>query len=68
MSGDGEILRDRDRRMIGEIVTTRDNIQTLRNRDGRTLGEYDPEKNVTWDRDGRRIGEGNLLVSFLRQE
>ncbi|WP_119157759.1 hypothetical protein [Caldimonas tepidiphila] len=60
-----EVLRDRQGRRIAEIETRGDGKQVIRDPLGRRLGEYDPKSNVTRDAQGRRVGEGNLLVSLL---
>ncbi len=60
-----QTLRDARGRMIGEVVTGAAGIQTLRDRSGVRLGEYDPAVDVTYDAGGRWLGEGNLLASLL---
>lgn len=60
-----EVLRDRQGRRLGTIVTQPNGTQIARDAQGRRLGEYDPKQNVTRDVQGRRVGTGNLLSSLI---
>jgi len=61
-----QVLRNANGIKIGEIEHRSDGIQILRDANGMKKGEYEPKWNLTRDRDGRRVGEGNLLASLLR--
>lgn len=60
-----QVLRDRNGSRIGEIEETSDGKLILRDKNGSRKGEYNPRNNVTYDRRGRRVGEGNLLTMLL---
>ena len=61
-----QILKDKMGHRIGE-VNDQSGRRVLADRTGRRLGEYDPKMNVTRDRVGNRVGEGNLLAMLLRK-
>lgn len=60
------VIRDRNGNRIGSIV---DNGHQLVARDkfGNNLGYYDPQRNVTSDRNSNRICEGNALSALIMQ-
>jgi hypothetical protein len=61
-----QILKDRTDREIGRI----NNIGVLLkayDRTGRELGSYDPKRDTTYDRIGRKIGRGNQLAKLIIQ-
>ncbi len=60
-----QVLRDRYGHRIGEIEETSNGKLILRDKNGSRKGEYDPRYNTTYDRTGRRVGEGNLLTMLL---
>jgi hypothetical protein len=55
-------LRDRNGSRIGTIKDE-GNRQIIYDRNGSRLGYYDGKS--TYDRTGRRVGDGNLLTSLL---
>jgi hypothetical protein len=59
-----EILRDRYGTRIGEVRIT-GSRQTLLDRYGYRLSEYDAHLDLTRDKYGTVIGHGNLLVTLL---
>jgi hypothetical protein len=62
---DRQILRDKNGNRIGEIETDGYGVQIARDVNNNRVGTYDPRFNKTYDRNGRCIGEGNLLASLL---
>lgn len=58
------ILKDRFGYKIGEIKDKGD-ILILNDRHGRKMGEFRKSANATFDRNGYRIGQGNLLATLL---
>ena len=58
-----EILKDKYGRRIGRIVTL-GNKKIMYDSSNRRLGEFDGR--ITKDALGRKIGEGNLLVTLLK--
>ena len=61
-----QILRDARGRVLGMIEMKPANVQDARDVNGRYLGSYDPNTNITKDERGRAIGTGNLLGTLLR--
>ena len=61
------ILRDRSGNRIGSIETRRDGIQIGRDKGGNKRGEYDPKHDVTRDKNGNKVGSGNLLSILITQ-
>lgn len=57
-----QILKDRHGSTIGQIKTEGKN-EAIYDRHGSKLGYFDGRN--TFDRHGRRIGEGNLLTTLL---
>jgi hypothetical protein len=58
------VIRDRNSNRIGSIVES-GGRQIARDKNGNTLGYYDLKKNVTSDRFGNRICEGNALSALV---
>lgn len=58
----GQILKDRIGNKIGEI-RNEGSRQVIYDRIGTRLGYYDGK--YTYDKIGKRIGEGNLLTTLL---
>jgi len=59
------VLRDGNNRRIGEVWCGSDGLRLLRDTDGQRIAYYDPERNVTRDRDLKLVAEGDLLVGML---
>lgn len=59
-------LRDRNGSKIGQIETRSDGVQVLRDKNGSKLGEYNPRDNTTRNKNGGKVGTGNLLTTLLR--
>ena len=57
-----QVLKDRAGRVIGKIVDV-GNRQYIVDVAGRRLGYFDGKD--TYESNGRRVGEGNLLTTFL---
>lgn len=62
---DKRLLRDRNNKVIGSVTVKSDGEQEIRDHDNHRLGYYDPDMDTTYDRDGHRVGEGNLLTTLL---
>ena len=60
-----EVLRDRNGSLIGKVEHTA-HTQILWDKNNSKLGTYDPRENATRDRNGRKVGSGNLLLTLLR--
>lgn len=58
-------LKDRSGMTIGSIETQPDGSLVIKDASGMPKGYYDPKTNVTKDRTGMRVGEGNLLTTLL---
>ena len=58
------VIRDRNSNRIGSIVD-KGSQQIARDKNGNTLGYFDPKKNVTNDRFGNRVCEGNALSALI---
>lgn len=58
------IVRDRSNNRVGSIVQRGDHFMA-RDGSGNTVGYYDPKKNVTTDRNGNRLNEGNTLAVLI---
>lgn len=59
-----QVLRDKNGRKLGEIRGDQGRLLVY-DKNGKRKGEYDPKTNTTKDKQGKPIGEGNLLVSLL---
>lgn len=57
-----EVIKDRSGRKLGEI-RTEGNKEVIYDTYGRKLGWYDGK--YTYDKMGRKIGEGNFLTTLL---
>ncbi|MFM7152513.1 MAG: hypothetical protein ACKO4W_15865 [Bacteroidota bacterium] len=60
-----QTLKDRNNNTIGYILTDSKGKQTIKDKNLVVKGYYDPETNVTKDRNHRVIGRGNLLATLL---
>ncbi len=60
-----QTLKDRNNNTIGYIQTDSKGKQTIKDKNLVVKGYYDPETNVTKDRNHRVIGRGNLLATLL---
>ena len=58
------VIRDRNSNRIGSIVES-GGRQIARDKNGNTLGYFDPKKNVTSDMNSNRICEGNALSALI---
>jgi hypothetical protein len=59
------MLRDRDYKRIGQINTLQDGKREIRDTVNHRLGYYDPDRDMTFDATGARVGEGDLLTTLL---
>ena len=59
-----QVLKDDHGNRIGEI-REQSGRQVLFDKIGNRLGEYDPKTNVTKNKIGNRVGQGNLLATLL---
>ncbi len=57
-----QVLKDRAGRKLGEI-RDEGNRQVIYDKSGRKLGYFDGKN--TFDRAGRKIGQGNLLTTLI---
>lgn len=64
-----QIIRDRNGKMIATIrpVGGEGHLQ-IHNRDGIFQGTYRPKLNQTFDRNGKLVGTGNLLLTLLQNK
>jgi hypothetical protein len=60
-----QTLKDRNNNTIGYIQTDSKGKQTIKDKNLVVKGYYDPETNVTKDKNHRVIGRGNLLATLL---
>ena len=60
-----EELRDAQNRLIGKMVTRSDGRIEGRDHRNRLLGVFDPQANVTYDRNSRVVGRGNFLPVLI---
>ena len=58
-------LRDRDNKRIGQINNLQDGDKEIRDASNRRLGYYDPDRDMTFDATGARVGSGDLLTTLL---
>lgn len=63
--GNTEKLRDRQGRLLGEIIQKSDGKFEGRDKFGRLMGTYEPKSNQTRDARGSVVGTGNLLASLI---
>jgi hypothetical protein len=60
-----EAIKDRDHRTLGYIETMSDGRQRALSASYRTLGYYDPRRNITTDANFRTIARGNVLSALV---
>ena len=60
-----QVLRDKVGRTLGTIKTHPDGKLELKNKEGYTKGFYNPKKNETTDKEGRKVAGGNMLTTLL---
>lgn len=56
---------DREGKLLGTLNSSSDR-QELYSRDGTRLGHWSASSDVTYDREGRIVGSGNLLGTLLK--
>ena len=59
------VLRDGNNRRIGEVWCGSDGLRLLRDASGHRIAYYEPDRNVTRDRNLKLVAEGDLLVGML---
>jgi hypothetical protein len=57
-------IRDPEGMLMGRIVTS-NGVQEARDATGALKATYDPKHNETRDKDGKKLGKGNLLYDLL---
>lgn len=62
------VLRDGNNRRIGEVWCDSDGLRLLRDARGQRIAYYDPDENITRDRNLRLVAQGDMLVSMLSWE
>ncbi|MEO0008595.1 MAG: hypothetical protein RJA20_2791 [Bacteroidota bacterium] len=60
-----QTLKDRNNNTIGYILTDAKGRQTIKDKNMVVKGYYDPETNVTKDKNLRVVGRGNLLATLI---
>ncbi len=60
-----EILRDKNRKIIGYLETDYKKRKTLRGREKNIIGYYYPLSNMTKDEFHNDIGEGDVILTLL---
>jgi hypothetical protein len=60
-----QTLKDRNNNTIGYILTDAKGRQTIKDKNMVVRGYYDPETNVTKDKNLRVVGRGNLLATLI---
>ena len=60
-----QTLKDRNNNTIGYILTDAKGRQTIKYKNMVVRGYYDPETNVTKDKNLRVVGRGNLLATLI---
>jgi hypothetical protein len=63
-----QAIKDKLNRTLGYIETMSDGKQKALDHLNRTLGSYDPKRNVTQDNLNRTIAQGNVLSSLIFKE
>jgi hypothetical protein len=58
-------IRDRNFRILGHIETTPDGQERALDSRVKTLGHYDPRRNITTDANFRTIARGNVLSALV---
>lgn len=59
-----QLLRDRNGKVIGSLKKAGDDLR-LYNRDGIFMGLYREKNDHTYDRDGKVVGRGNIVITLL---
>lgn len=62
------VLRDGNNRQIGEVWRDSDGLRVLRDASGQRLAYYDPDRDVTRDRDLKLVGQGDLLLIMVSRD
>lgn len=63
-----QLIRDRNGVMIAQLEVQKNStngITFLYNRDGIMQGRYEAKYDLTYNRHGHRVGQGNLLMTLL---
>ena len=60
-----EAIKDKNYRIIGYVETMPDGRKKALDAGFRTLGYFDPKRNVTQDRNYQRIAEGDVLSALI---
>ncbi|KFG70907.1 hypothetical protein [Microvirga sp. BSC39] len=60
-----KVIKDRNSRVLGYIETMPDGRQKALNANFRTLGYYDPRRDVTADANFRTLARGNVLSALV---
>ncbi len=60
-----EVIKDAQGRRVGVLEIRPDGNMLLRDSQNHLLGGFNAAENVTRDRNGRRLAEGNALTSLL---
>ena len=60
-----QAIKDKNYRIIGYIETMPDGKRKAVDAGFRTLGFYDPKRNVTQDKNYQRISEGDVLSALI---
>lgn len=60
-----QTLRDSKGRIIGTIIETGGGILSIRNHQNQVVGQYNANLDITFDKNNRQVGTGNLLTSLL---
>jgi len=60
-----QAIKDKNYRIIGYIETMPDGKRKAVDAGFRTLGFYDPKRNVTQDKNYQRIAEGDVLSALI---
>ena len=60
-----EAIKDKNFRTLGYIETMSDGKQKALDTNFRTLGTYDPKRNITQDTNFRTIAQGNVRAGLI---
>jgi len=61
-----QILKDRSGHKIG-VIKEQGRLLVAYDAHGHKLGVFDPERDLTQDAHGRKVGSGNLLAALILQ-
>lgn len=61
-----EAIKDWTGKIIGYVQTESSGNKLLTDWQGRILGKYNKSLNITQDFNGRRVGDGDILMTLLR--